>query len=457
MTEAENGESETGEPVPFEESLVPGAAESSAAILVTTARRYQTLDGFGGAVAWFHDRITGETPEGLYEFLFPELGLDILRLRNRFERTDKSDETTRHDVEIVERATKALGKAPRIFLSAWSPPASLKASGKEKCHSEQACTLKKENGEFVYAKFADWWKRSIEYYRGLGIDPEFVSMQNEPDFIPPDWEGCKFTPEETKDFPGYGVALEKMSAALHELKSPPKLLGPETLGIHYDKVPAYLEHLDETLLYGVAHHLYERGNDGVWDWRFPGPDSYVDAMRTTAAATAKPIFQTEFQTDEDKGTDGGFETAWLIHNSLVQEGVTAFIYWDLIWDGKAGMVGFRGRVPTPRDQYYSVRHFARFTDPGYMRVGANSNQKALIASAYIAPDNTRLTIVVLNTSMTAMDATIGVDDFAATTSAVYRTSFRPGHSKRWEELGSLGETRVVRLPAHSIATIVMQP
>lgn len=440
--------------IPFQESLDPGAPLVGA-VQVSTERRYQTLEGFGAAVAWYHETITGDTPDGLYETLFPELGLDILRLRNRFERTDKTDQAVHLDLEIVQRATKALGHAPRVMLSSWSPPGSVKASGREKCGGEPQCTLKKEGGQFVYERFADWWKRSLVAYRELGIDPAFVSIQNEPDFIPSGWEGCMFAPEETANFPGYGKALEKVHAALQTLPNPPKLLGPEVLGIHYDKVPTYLQPIDQSLLYGVAHHLYERGNDNVWDWRYPGPDSYVDEMLTTAASTSKPLFQTEFMTDEDEGVDGGLETAWLIHHSLVEEGVASFVYWDLVWAGKRGMVGFLGRTPVPRDQYYSMRHFARFTDPGYVRVGANGNRTELLASAYLAPDDSQLVIVVLNTSRLAMDASLSVPDYAATTTAIYRTSFRPGHSKRWEETGGLGSPLVLRLPAHSVATVVL--
>ncbi len=456
LKQAEAEEAKSVEEQPFQESLTPGATTGSGQLFVTTERRFQTLEGFGASVAWYQNLITGPTAEGLYDFLFPELGLDILRFRNRFERSTKTDETTYEEVEIFQRATEALGRPPRLLLTSWSPPASLKASGKEKCRGEQDCTLKREDGAFVYAKFADWWRRSISSYRSLGLDPEFVSMQNEPDFIPHDWEGCKFEPAETPEFPGYGKALELVHAEIQKLPNPPKMLGPETLGIHYHRVPNYLSHIDQSLLHGVAHHIYERGNDNIWDWRFPGPDSYVDEMLITAAATSKPLYQTEFQTDEDKGIDGGFETAWLIHHSLSEEGVVAFLYWDLVWNGKQGLVSINGGVPTPRDQYYAMRHYSRFTDPGDVRVGAAGDQKDLLASAYLSPDEKRLTIVALNVSLSATDVTLNVDGFPTTNSAVYRTSYRPGHSRRWEELGSLGPDRELRMPARAVATIVLE-
>src|SRR5690606_14054118 len=191
-----------------------------------------------------------------------------------------------------------------------------------------------------------------------------VSIQNEPSFIPPDWEGCKFEPRQTDRYPGYAEALTAVHSKMAALDDPPKLLGPEVLGVHYERVQKYAAAMDLGLVHGIAHHLYERGQDDIWDWRHPGPDSYADEMRAVKSSFNKPLFSTEFNTDEDEGIEGGFETAWLMHHSLVTESVVAFLYWDLIWVDNKGLVTMKGRSPNPRDHYYSVRHFARYTDPG---------------------------------------------------------------------------------------------
>lgn len=419
-------------------------------------RRHQTLDGYGAAVAWYVERITGNTPEGLYETLFPELGLDILRFRNRFKRLEDGDRNTADEVEVFKRATEALGHEPQLLLSAWSPPAALKASGKERCKSNTDCTLKKEGGKFVYDKYAAFWKDSIEYYRGLGLDPDFVSIQNEPDFIPPDWEGCKFVPHETSQYPGYGKALDKVYEQFQKLDSPPKLIGPEVLGIHYDRVPNFLDGMDTRKLYAVAHHIYERGNDGVWDWRYPGPISFYDEMQDVRATTDVRLWQTEFGTDEDHGWDGGFETAWLVHASMVEEGTTAFIYWDLIWDGNRGLVGMLGRQPLVRDQYFAMRHFARYTDPGYVRVHSISDDDDVKSSGWLSPDGKQLTVVLLNTGKEMLDVSMDPGDFAPTKTETFRTTFRPKESDRWRPLGDAGMQKVIRMPGRSAATVVYQ-
>lgn len=457
QADAESGMGLSSVQGPQEESFEydQGQPGTPATVTIQLERRHQTLDGYGAAVAWYLERITGNTPEGLYQTLFPELGLDIIRFRNRYNRLEENDRNTNDEVEIFERATKALGHRPKLLLASWSPPAALKASGKERCKGNEDCTLKKVDGQFVYDGFARYWSDSVEFYRDLGLDPDYVSIQNEPDFIPPDWEGCKFVPKETHEYPGYGIALKKVHAAFRELPSPPKLVGPEVLGIHYDRVPNFLEGMDVRLVHAVGHHIYERGDDGIWDWRYPGPESFYDEMLDVGVLTNKPLWQTEFATDEDKGFEGGFETAWLIHASMVKEGTTAFIYWDLIWDGARGLVGMLGRNPFVRDQYFSMRHFARFTDPGDVRVHTLSDHDPVLSSAWLAPDGERLTVVLLNTSEEMVDVTVDDGLFDATTAETFRTTYRPRESDRWRSLGEAGQKGVVRMPGRSVATVVL--
>jgi O-glycosyl hydrolase len=138
---------------------------------------------------------------------------------------------------------------------------------------------------------------------------------------------------------------------------------------------------------------------------------------------------------------------------MAEEGTAAFLYWDLVWPDK-GLVALKGRKPVPRDQYYALRHFSRFTDPGYVRATAGSDHDNLLASAYRSPDSKRLTLVLLNTSQGIIDAKVTVEDFVPANSEAFRTTFRPGKSKRWEELGALPEDGAILLPARSVVTVV---
>jgi glucuronoarabinoxylan endo-1,4-beta-xylanase len=450
-------------PAPPSQKMSAAASLPPYAAVVTLkpSERHQTLVGFGASVAWFQDKLVPTPPDGAYQLLFPDLGLDILRLRNRHGRVVKrEDGNVAQDVEIYRRATAALGHPPKVLLSSWSPPATLKANRAEDCHGNADCTLAKESGRFVYEKFAAWWRESVGSYQAQGLSPDWISIENEPSFIPPTWEGCRFDPTETAQYPGYDRALVAVHDALATLPRPPAMLGPEVLGIHWGLLEKYVRPMNLDLVAGIAHHIYEKGPDNVWDYLDPGPDSFIDEMQAAAKlAGSKPLFQTEFGTEGDDRTLGGFETALLMHHSLVEEGVVAFLWWDLYWVHGGGLVDIDRRPLVPRDQYYSVRHYARFTDPGDVRVGATSDAPDKIrASAFRSAASDRLTAIIINSGDQTADVRIdagGPGPAGGAASAIYRTVYRPSASaERWQELGALPASGIVQLPGRSIATVV---
>jgi glucuronoarabinoxylan endo-1,4-beta-xylanase len=451
------------DPTGFAPPTAPNSEASSSRVAVVPSRRFQTLEGFGASIAWYGDVLLTHPAKGeIFALIFQQLGLDILRFRNRYQRSTEAVDLNQERA-ILAGATASLGRAPRVVLTSWSPPAELKASGAENCTGgdDATCTLRRVNGEFDYAGFAAYWSDSLEYYAGYGIVPDFISLQNEPDFVPTSWEGCRFNPTEDSAYPSYARALQLVSERQNASSVRPVLLGPETLGVHYGRAARYLEALDRNLLYGAAHHLYEQGSDGVWDWRTPGPDSYLGPMSSVPAAAGwLPIFQTEFQTDEDQSIEGGFETAWLIHNSLEQEGTAAFLYWDLVWRTQRatdhGLVSLSGDTFAVRDQYYALRHYSGFTDPGHVRILAESNACAIRATAFLAPDERQIIVVLLNLGSTDDAVTLDWEDFDARSSEVHRTVFRPGASERWTPLGSIADDHSVSLPSRSVATVVLR-
>lgn len=423
---------------------------------------HQSLVGFGASLAWYQGLLaTHPRADELFEDAFPQLGLDILRYRNRFQRSSEPSDLT-DEATILERATASLGYAPEVLLTSWSPPGALKASGVENCDGNAStCTLVRDGEDFAYRAFAEYWADSLEEYRAAGITATWFSIQNEPDFTPNGWEGCRFDPTETANLPGYDRALATVAASLEERGDTTKLIGPETQGVHYERVESYMTELDPAPLAAVAHHLYESGSDGVWDWRTPGPDSFISPLRGAAnAARGLPVFQTEFGTDGDNGVDGGFETAWLIQNSLVEQGASAFLYWELVWPGK-GLISLlpgddlEDRADDDyllRDQYYAVRHFARHTDPGDVRVETSSMVLGVRASAFVSPEDDRLTIVLLNVADATRTVTLDLAGFGAESTETIQSVFDPGRSSLWNDLGALDG--LLHLPPRSVTTVV---
>jgi glucuronoarabinoxylan endo-1,4-beta-xylanase len=418
---------------------------------VNLAERFQTLVGFGASVAWYGDWLTAHPNRArIYDLVFRELGLDILRLRNVYRGDSMAFDPTA--AALVAAATASLEHPPRLLLSSWSPPAALKANESTDCAGETTCTLARSDGAFVYAAFADYWLDSLRAYAAIGVSPDWISIQNEPDFVPPSWEGCRFDPTEGQ-YPSYATALAAVRARLRDTPHQGVgLLGPEVISLQGGRLRSYVESLPPGALDVLAHHLYD-GNG----WMLP--DNYITPMRDAARLLPdKPTFQTEFSVTNG---EGAFETAWLIHNSLVEQGVAAYFYWALIWNADDGLVSLDDPATRDawrddsgyavRDAYYSVQHFARFTDPGDVRVGATSGTTTLKVSAFISAGGDRLTLTVLNTGKQTYRVKLTDPGLSRGTAQVYRTS----ETDHFAALGELVPGGTFDMPPRSIVTLVV--
>jgi len=457
-----------------------GASEdpTNVSVEIDTTLPHQTLVGFGAATAYQPYLLSGRSDD-IYKVLFVDSGLDILRLGNWFQNqgqntTPDSAFSDQIAVQIVQKATAARGGVPpKILMSGWTPPAYLKSTGLTKAGYGNTTTppgtLIQKNGAYAYADYADWWVRSLQAYAAQGIVPDYVSIQNEPDFYTPNWETCVWGTIEGATVAGvpgagYGKALDAVYNAIQAagLASPPVLLGPETTGFTDNIVQRYVNGLNPAQIGAVAHHLYGvQGNN-------PAPDSFNGAMgdvARTAARLGLPTFMTEYSPDAPTM----FDTALLISNAMTVENASAYIYWELIWNdanpqtGLVSVPGFGNTSPssayTINDIYYALVHFARWTDPGWVRVDTKVNASSVRASAYLSPDGANLTLVLLNADSREHFVTVNSGAFAYGTLAVYRTSDGDGASGNSERATAvaLEADGTVALPPRSVATVTFTP
>jgi glucuronoarabinoxylan endo-1,4-beta-xylanase len=446
-----------------------GTDPVNVSVAVDTSVTHQTLVGFGAATAYQSYLLANRTDD-IFQVLFVDSGLDILRLGNWYQNQGQTDPTTAFNdnaaVQIVQKATAARGGTPpKILMSAWTPPAYLKSNGVTRPpygsgSSVPPGTLIQKDGAYAYADYGDWWARGLQAYAAAGVVPDWVSIQNEPDFYTSSWETCVFGPTEGATVAGiaaagYGQALDAVSSAIagSGLAAPPVLLGPETTGFGNNIVQQYLDGLDPSEIGGIAHHMY-----GSTDAN-PAPDWFEPSMRDVAkssAALGLPSFMTEYSPN----APDMFDTAWLINNALTVENVSAYVYWELVWSNSnppTGLVTVAGSPSSPytiNDLYYALKHFARWTDPGWVRVDATSSVSAVRTSAFVSPDGTSLTLVLLNTSSN-QDHMVAVNPgaFPFGTLTIYRTS---GDSERTSVVYPESDGSIA-LPARSIATITYTP
>lgn len=432
------------------------------ALRVDLSERLQTLEGFGASIAWYEGFLAWHpNSEELYRLLFSEAGLDIIRMRNVYRGTDTDLSAVQL---VVEGAEAALGRRPTLLMSSWSPPPELKASGVTDCHVDRSlpsaqanqnnvmgCTLRRTEDGFPYAAFAQYWVDSLRHYDRAGLYPDYISIQNEPDFTPDGWEGCRFDATESELFPGYDRALDAVAHALSSEPKQPQLVGPETLGIHHTRVQQYLTSLNSDHLSAIAHHLYE---DGAWQ----NPDQYQPSLEGLATARqGLPVFQTEFSIEDQRGDGGrdGLRTAWIIHQALTSGHASAYLYWELIWPNK-GLISIetleterwedeRGYVLTPN--YYVLKHYARYTDPGYQRIAVHGTTSSARAVAFISPDAQSLALVLLNTSRRETNFKLELPE-GFTPAAIHLTT----DDAAWQDLDAV-ELDDWTLPSRALVTV----
>jgi glucuronoarabinoxylan endo-1,4-beta-xylanase len=154
-----------------------------------------------------------------------------------------------------------------------------------------------------------------------------------------------------------------------------------------------------------------------------------------------------------------FDTAWLMNNALTMENASAYIYWELVWSPAeaTGLVTITSPSPTSsysiNDTYYALKHFARWTDPGWVRVETTSSVGAVRTSAFVSPDGSSLTLVLLNTGGKEHLVAVSPGSFPFGAMTVYRTS---GDSERTAPVAPEADG-TIRLPPRSIATVTYTP
>lgn len=406
---------------------------------------YQQLEGFGAAGAWYEGWLVNSPQSStLYNILFRDSGFSIYRIRNTY----GYDSGYMSNTGDIVSAAKARNPNIKIMISSWSPPTYLKSTGQL-----DSGTLIGGPSDYNYAGFATWWADSITAWAGYGVNIDYVNIQNEPEYNGND--RCLFNPTENSTYAGYNKAFRAVWQEFESRWGPnvPKLLAPETGAL--TSAGSYINALDDNAadlnhIYGFANHLY--------DFTYSSPDTEPTTMTNYKNTYGyKPLLQTEYS-DSAGNTNFtyGIYTAQHIHNSLVYEGATAYLYWDAFWVSPSGLISFSGNYPntsyTVNPPYYFMKHYAYFTRPGWYRSSATTASSDLRITAFRNITDTNMAIVILNKSTTNdVNLTLSLSDFAytKTTNEIYQTT----SSSYWVSSGTFSSGQPLLIPAQSITTI----
>lgn len=433
----------------------------TASVTINPENRFQPLIGFGAGLASTEEALLSHPEMGaLLDAMFENSGLEIVRFKNRFEGDNHSDLESAE--EIISQATMRLGKAPTVFLYSDSPPASLKANGSRTCTNfDVGCTLARNaEGGFDYVGFADYWRASLAAYAEAGVSPHYVSIQSNTDWLPgsADAETCRLLPREglsmvvlgsgetvEAEFAGYMEAFAAVRAAV-ESSSLVTFAAPEVGSS--PMVDSYASELEPAEYGALTFHLY--GEDAL-----EGNRVHLERIGEIATEVGLPVIQSEM-------AETGLNTAVLMHHTLVTAGGGAYLQRDFIVESAEEALDNESHslIATDGDSfrllppYHALTHFARYTAQGWVRVDAQFEGGELLASAWLAPDDSALTIVLINPTTSA--ATVAVHapenwESAFSDASVTRTVF--DGVERSIELGSFSSSHGVEMPGNSILTI----
>ncbi len=415
---------------------------------------YQQLEGFGGAAVYDCYNLTVHPErEKIYDRLFKELGIEILRIRNCYGYDSTSVSRTK---TIIAEARKPQ-RSPNLKLEMvpWSPPGGLKSGGTIK-----GGTLAGGPSSYVYDDYADWWHESLVNWASgdNGITPDFISIQNEPDCNNTSYDTCIFNPTEDSHVAGYDQAFEAVYNKLYaEMgSSMPEMWAPCTMG--FGGSVAYIEALDDIEqldnVDGFSHHLY---TDGSYD----NPDDMIEEPGYTMQEYAadygyKPLHMTEYvRLNTTPNFDMAWKFAWHIYNCLYYLHSTSYFNWTLFRYGSPSSGGIV-TMDSPstfiiRPQYWYLKAYARYTDKDWYVLGTSvSGTTNLRMSAFKNPENSELTVVILNISTGSISLTsLTLNNFVVDSSEVYQSK----EDDYWVSLGAFSGS--LTLPARSITTIHM--
>ncbi|HEX9599975.1 MAG TPA: T9SS type A sorting domain-containing protein [Mariniflexile sp.] len=421
-------------------------AQSDLDIVIDIETKYQKVEGFGAALAYYENWLIAHPNKSeIYDAIFGELSLDILRVRNAY---DYDPTMIDRVVEFYNAAENSLGQPIKILSTSWGPPAYLKSNNDRKNGGSLKYNVNESIVEFDYAGFANWWNESLDEYNENGVYPDYISIQNEPDFDAT-WESCLFTPTETVNatdtIAGYNKALEAIYNIVEQRDVRPKIIGPESIGIGYNSVQNYVNALKTSYIYGIAHHLYHGVDEN-------NPWVSTSFSEVGSLHPEMPHFQTEF------GRGDWFALAGLMHKSFSDENVAAYLYWDLVWDG-SGLIN----IESPWDQslwttengyiktkeFYAFKQYSAFIHPNWIRINSSNVDENIKTLAFINQSSDSITMIMVNRSETEnINVSVSINDFNFNQATVYRTS----ESEDCSYVGVFGNSDIT-LPKKSITTV----
>lgn len=385
--------------------------------------KYQTLEGFGGAITDSAGYIFSLMNDGQKrEMLEKYFGRDGLRYRlvripidscdfslEHFEADpEEADQTfenfsfervERYILPLLDAATEIYGDDLEIMLSPWSPPAYMKTNGER----NNGGSLKPEYNK----RWAEYICRYIEEYRRRGYKVTRLTMQNEPKAVQP-WDSCVYTAKEQRIF-----LKDYMYPALkaHHLEDIGIYIWDHNKERALEWAETIIDADTDSLVKGIAFHWYSGDHFEVLDMireRFPDKE----LLLSEACIEYRHFAPDDYIHNAQKYAHE------IIGN--FNHGMRTFIDWNILLNEEGGPnhVGNYCDAPFLYDTgkgrlmegniYGHIWHFGHFIEPGAARIGFSRYTDKLEVTAF--QNRSNIVFVLLNRTGEKLDAYIRLHD-----------------------------------------------
>ena len=382
--------------------------------------KYQEFIGFGGAFTeasgYAYNLLPDDKKQEFVKDYFSKEGLDYnvgrlpiassdfsLKSYSYSSKSDLSDFSIDNDKNYIIpliNSAKTVKKDIKFLASPWSPPKFMK-SNKMLVLGGKLLGKNRES-------YANYLVKYILDYKKLGIDIEYVTVQNEPNATQI-WESCTYTANEEVDF-----IINYLYPTLQKNNISTKILIWD-----HNKEKAFSRTMEELNnenalkdISGIAFHWYTG-------------DHFENIKLISETFPDKLLIHTEGCTGFSKFNPNDEVTNGEIyaHDILgdLNSGVNAYIDWNLILDNKGGPNHKSNYCNSPimlnQDNsdyiknltYYYIKHFSNLIKPSSKRIAFSRYTDKIEVTSFINPDNS-IAIVLLNRNGSNKEYNLCIND-----------------------------------------------
>ena len=398
---------------------------------------------------------------------------------------------------FLEKAAKTYN-VPQLVLFANSPPVSMTANGLAR---KTATNHNYNLASSKYSEYANFMATVLDHFKTEGMEFSYISPINEPQW---DWNETKQegTPATNTQFKDVVTAL---NTALVSKSLTTKIMLSEAADWKFISDGTQLQNTDAdnqltdffggTDIKNLSNVPMEMAAHSYWsDLKNNNIKTTREAAYTKAKSLGVTLQQTEWSALSANDTNGAVDgipsyenaskmdlalyLAKIMYADLKYAQVASWSYWTAFayerysqknrfhlirlrpnGDDYASAYEYDGYATSDKNMW-ALGNYSRFVKPGYQRVALTGLDKTngaemseLMGTAYLAPDNSKIVVVLNNLNQTANTVSIAAPFTGKKVKSATAYLTNANH-----DLANMGEVSVaaVNVPARSVQTIVIE-